>query len=79
MTYGRDMQDKGMIQVPGWMEPGGGGLITLFGACAAESLWTAYFWNFLFNVFGQWWTRVFETTESKIMDEGGIILYVGRK
>ena len=24
-------------------------------------------------------TRAFETTESKITDEGGIILYVGRK
>jgi len=30
VTYGRDMQDKGMVQALGWMEPEGGGFITLF-------------------------------------------------
>lgn len=30
VTYGWDMQDKGMVQALGWMEPEGGGFITLF-------------------------------------------------
>ena len=73
------MQDQGMIQVLGWMELEGGGFITLFRTVHGLNLWTVYFWNFFFNIFGPWLTRVSETTESKIMDEGGIIQYVGRE